>query len=136
MKIYQYLLATALCLILSSYSMTEIDDRIVVFSKVMEIEAVQKIVLENNKTVVSNGLIGSDVNVFIDETAVNIEASETSNHDLLTIRKYDVKQSTAKILMTKDNVRVKVKLNKDEGEWKITSYYIKNEGSVSISLDF
>ena len=137
MKIYLYLFAITCFLSTSSFNYTEIDDQILVFSKVLEIEAVQNVISEYDYTIDVNGMLSHEIEAFIDDRPIAlVDATSVNVTDPLKIKRYDIQSTAARVLITKPNVKVRVKLIKNEGAWEINSYYVKNGKNISISVDF
>ena len=115
-----------------------IRDEVAVLAKVAGLERVRDIIIENKHEIITNGHISSDVELYIDEVPVSMEQSqvEKNTQSSLIIQKYVINDTSAKVLITGNEVRIKVKLTKFEDEWHVKSYYIKNGKSVSISVDW
>jgi len=114
------------------------DDELLVLSKIMEIERLQEIILEQGQPLVTNGLINENVEIFIENQALQLQEKLSDNNDTeqLVINRYDINSKNAKIRITKSDVKIKIKLVKELNEWKVRSYLIREGKSVSALLDW
>ncbi len=112
-------------------------EEVVILSKIFEIEQVQSILSEENQVIITNGLVSEKIQIYIDESQINMQSQATeSDIDYLNIEKYNAKGESAKILIVNENVKIKVKLKKEDNEWKVKSCYIKNGKSIYASVEF
>ncbi|MEL6560467.1 MAG: hypothetical protein AAFQ94_19915 [Bacteroidota bacterium] len=136
-KLYSKLIILALLIGLSFQSYANNSDDVEILSKIVEIEKIQEILTSEASIIITNGLISDKIQVYIDDSLISLKStSSPDDFGTINVEKFKHDGSSAKILMINENVKIKVRLIKENEVWTVKSCYVKSGGSIYASVNW